>query len=413
MKLERLYVDIDNVAFDNRSYIDGHTLHVSKDELEKVVSSEAFSKVEISIAVPGTNTRIINIGDIVQPTIKLDDEGDTFPGVIGKMRTVGRGRSLMLRNIAVSEVVEMPVDIPSILDLSKVTVEAAYIAGYYHVTIDAFPAEGISRTVYLGSLHTASKKLARHLAGLAKACTPDETEEFTLERHNLEGLPKIAYLCDVFCHRPYTDALVYGETMGESLPIILHPNEIIDGAVLNRDYDNSTNADPTYVWQNHPIIFELYRRHGIDVNFVGVVLNNVHHTVESKLRNATMAASMVHNQLKAEGCIITKEGGGHPQIDVGLAADVLEGEYGIKTTLVLLGLSNETNAQVIFKSKYTDAIVSTGAAVVLSLPAADQVIGSSPDTRYGNPLGPMTIALRSMHGAQSQMGWTRYGAQRI
>ena len=210
------------------------------------------------------------------------------------------------------------------------------------------------RDEYLDALHLSSKKLSKLLALLAKDCTPDETEEFTLEREGLEGLPRVAYLADVFCHAPFTEMTLYGESMAAAMPVILHPNEILDGAVTNKDYDNSTNAEATYVWQNHPIILELYRRHGVDLNFVGVVLSNIHHTVEWKQRNATMAASMIHNQLRADGCIITKEGGGHPQVDMGFATDILEGEYGIKTTLMLtefLSPNNDSYGQLLFKSK--------------------------------------------------------------
>jgi glycine reductase len=419
MNLQRLYIDIDTVVFDKSSFVDQHTLHICREEFEKVVSDTAFSKVEISIAEPGTKCRIVNMGDIVQPMLKLDDEEATFPGVIGKMKTAGRGRTLLLRNVVVSETAEVKIQLPCMMDMTELGAEATDFAKYYHVVIDAVPAEGVSRDDYLNALHLASKKLAKHIAALARDCAPDETEEFTLTREGLEGLPRIAYLCDVFCHAPFTEMTLYGETMAAAMPVILHPNEVIDGAITNKDYDNSTNAEPTFVWQNHPIILELYRRHGIDLNFVGVVVSNVHHTVEWKQRNATMAAAMVHYQLHADGCIITKEGGGHPQVDMGFATDILEGEYGIKTTLMLaefLSPNNDSYGQLLFKSKYANAIVSTGCFYMVDFPAVDRTIGSIMPlmpTKDGTLTGPLLINNRSLQGCESQMGWTRYGSKKF
>ena len=418
MKLQRLYVDIDGIVFDDRSFIDGHTLHISGGELETVAGDPLFSKIEISVAEPGTKTRIVNMGDIVQPAIKLGDEDATFPGVIGRMKTAGSGTSLLLRGVVVSETSEVKIQLPAFMEMTELGAEQSDFAALHHIVLDAFPKEGVSRDDYLTALHRASKRLAKYLASLAIGLTPDETEEFTLERGNLEGLPRIAYLCDVFCHAPMTETTLYGESLAAAMPVILHPNEILDGAVTNKDYDNATNADPTYVWQNHPIILELYRRHGVDLNFVGVVVSNIHHTVEWKQRNATMAASMVHHQLHADGCVITKEGGGHPQVDVGFATDILEGEYGIKTVLMFaefLSPNNDSYGQLLFKSKYADAVVSTGCFAMLDLPAVDRVIGHIPPFGLNmkdssNPAGPLVINNRSMHGCESQMGWTRYGS---
>jgi glycine reductase len=182
------------------------------------------------------------------------------------------------------------------------------------------------------------------------------TEEFTLERDGLEGLPRIAYLADVFCHAPFTEMTLYGETMAAAMPVILHPNELLDGAITNKDYDNSVNADPTYIWQNHPIVLELYRRHGVDLNFVGVVMSNVHHTVEWKQRNAAMAAAMVRCSSKPtlhhhEGRRRTSAGRhGLPRIS---SRRIRRQDDADPTEF--LSPDNDAYGQLLFKSKYADA----------------------------------------------------------
>jgi len=417
MRLERLNFDIDRVVFGEKSLIDGSTLIISKPGIEQIAGSDAFLRVEVLIAAPGSGARILNVGDVTQPTVRIGEEDTTFPGLLGKMHTVGEGRSAMLRGVVVTEVVEVLLDITSLLQLSGEAADVSELADMWHVAVDAYPAPGIARYEYLDALHLASKRVAKYLASLACGLEPDETESFELEREVPDGLPRVAYLANVFCHRPCTETLVYGASMVESLPTILHPNEILDGALTSRDYDNSSNADPTYIWQNHPVILELYRRHGIDLDFAGVVVSNVHHELLWKERNAIMASALLNNNLRADAVIITKEGGGHPQVEVGIAADTLEGRYGIKTALILVEMLSEVNdsyGQIIFRSAYADAMVSTGCTAYATLPAPEKVIGTVWSERMDNSMGDkdseMSVNHRIIRGGQSQLGWTRYGS---
>jgi len=205
--------------------------------------------------------------------------------------------------------------------------------------------------------------------------------------------------------------------MLESLPTILHPNEMLDGAVSSRNYDNATNADPTFVWQNHPIVLELYRRHGVDLDFSGVVVSNVHHELSWKERNAVMSAALLNNNLRTDAVIITKEGGGHPQVDIGIAVDTLEGRYDIRTAIVLvemLSTANDSYGQIIFRSDYADAMVSTGCTAIVTLPRASREIGTVWFDRMGDgavsETGEVTVNYRTLRGGQSQLGWTRFGS---
>jgi len=422
MRLERLYFDINGVEFGDKSSICGRTLILNKHELESLLASREFELVEIDIVRPGSNVRILNVGDVVQPMLRLGSEDTTFPGLLGNIQTVGNGRSITLRGVAVTEVVEMTVDIPCLLQMTENASDVTEFADMWHITLDAFPAQGVLKHDYLKAVHLASKRLAKYVASLAAELEPCEIKVFELEHGALSNLPRVAYLANLFCHRPFTDSLVYGASMMESLPTILHPNEILDGALLGRDYDNAMNADPTYVWQNNPIILELYSRHGIDLNFVGVVVNNVHHELSWKERNAMISTSLLNNNLRAEAVIITKEGGGHPQVDVGLQVDILEKEYGIKTVAVLVEMlshSNDSYGQLIFKSDYADAIVSTGCTETVTLPPPSKEIGTAWSSREGmgegtlGEAGELTTNYRMLRSSQSQLGWTRFGSQKF
>jgi len=417
MKLERLYFDIKNVKFGEKSCIHDNTLILEQSELEKIAQDSVFSRVQVDIAAPGSDTRLVNVGDVTQPTLRLDAAETTFPGLTGKMETVGDGRTILLRGVVVTEIVEMDVDIPSQLQLSSEAEEITDLAAMWHVTVDAYPIDGTAKYDYLCAVNLASKRIAKYIAALAETLKPDAQETFELDSNVSDDLPKVAYLANVFCHRPYTESLIYGASMLESLPTILHPNEILDGALTNRDYDNATNADPTFVWQNHPIILELYSRHGKDLNFAGVVVSNVHHELSWKERNATMACALLKNNLNADAVIITKEGGGHPQVDIGIATNILEGKYGIKTAILMvemLSAKNDSYGQVIFQSEYADAMVSTGCAAFVSLPPAKKTIGMVGQDNRGNTevgeSGEMIINHRALKTGQSQLGYTKYGS---
>lgn len=424
MNLQREYVDIQDVVFDEKTAVQGHVLHLCRQELADLVQDRCFARVEIDVAKPGENCRIMSIGDVVQPMVRLDDEEATFPGVVGAMRQAGNGRTLCLRGVVVSEVVEVLLNLGNFMDFTGPATQFSEFSGMIHVTIDAFPAQDVSKDDYLHALTVASKKAAKYLAQAAKGCQPDQVETFTLERENLEGLPRVAYLCNAFSHAPLTDFTFYGDSMQTSLPTIVHPNEFLDGAMLDRDYGQLVNADPSYYWQNQPIILELYRRHGVDLNFVGVVLSNTPHTVTDKQRNAMIATGLIHRVLKADGVMITKEGGGHPQVDVQMDVELLEGKYGIATTLVLcefLSPNNGSYEQVLFTTEYANAMVSTGCVEPLTVGPVEKVIGSNTIPFYpgfGKP-GPIDAKAgfihrnRSVRGSLGQLGGSYFTTRKF
>ena len=424
MNLQRHYVDIRDVVLDSKTTVQDHVLHLCSQELVELLQNRSFSKIEIDVAKPGECCRIINIGDVVQPMIRLDDEDATFPGVVGAMRQAGDGRTLCLRGVVVSEVVEVPLSLGNYLDLSGPATELSELSGKIHITLDAYPSPDVDKDEYLAALTVASKKAAKFLAQAAKECAADQVETFTLEREGLENLPRVAYLCNAFSHAPLTDFTFYGDSMQTSLPTIVHPNEILDGAMLDRDYGQLINADPTYYWQNQPIILELYRRHGMDLNFVGVVLSNTPHIVTDKQRNAMIATGLIHHQLQAQGVLITKEGGGHPQVDVQMDVELLEGKYGIATTLVLcefLSPNNGSYEQVLFTTDYANAMVSTGCVEPLTVGPVDKVIGETtipfyPGFGKPGPIDPKQGFIhrnRSVRGSLGQLGGSYFTTRKF
>jgi len=415
MHLQKRYVDIEAAVFDSKTFLDGHTLHIDREELKEVVADARFARVEFELAFPGEDCRLMNVGDIVQPVCKLETGASTFPGTVDAIASVGTGETVALRGFAVAEILEVDLPLGTFVDMTGPAAPHTQFSKTINLTIDAFPAKDVHKNDYIAALNLASKKAAKYLGQAAQACAPDATETFTLERDNLAGLPRVVYIFQIFSHAPYTDTTYYGGDCAKMMPLLIHPNEVLDGALCNRDYFQMTNADPTYLYQNQPMILELYRRHGVDINFCGVILSNSPHELADKRRNAMLAADLAHYHLRADAAVLTKEGGGHPQIDLGMLCDNCE-NYGIRTAILIsefLSPDNAADESVLFTTKNANAIVSSSCLQKLVCPPVRRVIGSTavPDlTNLGkvDAYGGFTLLNHKTRGGTSQQGGTMY-----
>lgn len=420
MRLEKRYVDIQRVEFADRTYVEQNVLYLSKKELKEVAMDYHFAEVDFDIAEPGTSCRLSYVSDCVQPIFKLGEGESTFPGIVDDIHRVGTGATVVLRGISVTETLLVPMVIASTLDMTGPAVEESLILPkLIHVCILAKPAEGVTNNDYFNAVNVASKKVAKYLAEAAKDVKPDEIEVFELKQEGLENLPKVAYIFQIFSHAPLTDTVFYGDGCATMLPTVVQANEILDGALIYRDYYQVSNASPTYVLQNHPVIIELMQRHGKDINFVGVIMSNTPAEVENKRRNAMHCAGLAKYQLKADCAIISKEGGGHPQIDVGLNCDACE-ELGIRTVLLLtefLSAGNPIDELVLFSTENADAMVTNGCTSVMNFPRMDRVIGLPTMQNQTNTVtldvhGPFSYAVYPVvRDALNQIGNTNLGSE--
>ena len=112
---------------------------------------------------------------------------------------------------------------------------------------------------------------------------PDETQVFELppvaSNQGPKELPRIAYIFPMHSHQHPTqqkETVFYGSNIQGFMPTVVHPNEILDGALM------FSYSAFTWFAQNHPVILELYRRHGKDLWFAGVVLTVAPATVVRK-----------------------------------------------------------------------------------------------------------------------------------
>jgi glycine reductase len=123
-----------------------------------------------------------------------------------------------------------------------------------------------------------------------------------------------------------------------------------------------------------------------------------------------MAAGLFKHALQVDGVIITKEGGGHTDVDLMENCEACEA-LGIKTVLIdneWLGPDGSGNLPLLTLSPKADAIVSVGNVdAIFNLPPMDKVIGGTSMFDLGRNLQEsLHILMRFIPSGISQVGFT-------
>ena len=291
----------------------------------------------INIARPGDKTRIICIQDVMQPRCR--ENGNNFPGFVDKMQIVGNGRTVSLDGAGViisnpeSTRIEM-----GVLDMDGPMAGLTPYAKLNIVSLAFYPVEDIKNDaneerIFEDAIKAAGLKACVYLAKAGLEVKPDDVEVFESEVGESvdPSLPRVAYCFQTytpqFDYKGRSDRFFYGAAMTNTFPTIINPNEALDGALVGW---NAIKAIETYSMQNNGTIKELYKHHGKDLNFVGVVVYSASTDAENRQRSADMCANLLKNVLHADGAVLTKILGGMPHADIACTGVACE-KAGVKT----------------------------------------------------------------------------------
>lgn len=216
------------------------------------------------------------------------------------------------------------------------------------------------------------------------------------------------------------ESILYGDNLSGMLPTVLHPNEILDGAVIAQNFNLGID---TYSFLNNPVIQELYKKHGKEIDFAGVVVCVSHVTRNQRERSIGMTANLAANVLGADLAIITKVGGGIPESDVMLTIESLE-RIKVKTTAIMWAhLGNGTIQDILTAySPAANALVSAGINdALVNLPGQEKVIGGNeieplsddPKAKPQNPHSAIQVRCREICGVINQLGASRVALEEI
>lgn len=372
MRLELGLIHIKDVRFGTRTAVEDDILIIDREELTALLAQEPlFEHVEVAVAHPGESCRIIHILDVVEPRYRL--EGPNFPGALDPMGLVGDGKTRVLRNVCVVETSTQGRG-RNVIDMSGPATAYSPFGATHNIALIPRPVRGADRDEVRLAIKKAGLQAAVYLAAAAKNAVADETKVYYLPptalNHGSNQLPRIGYIFPIHSQQHPThqkETVFYGSNIQGFMPTVVHPNEFLDGALM------FSYSAFTYFAQNHPVIEELYRRHGRDLCFAGVVATIAPVTVAEKQRNAYLAARLAKEVLSADGVIATKIGGGAVDTDLMMMYERCE-EMGMKAALIIMERYPDTG--ITFVPAGVNALVTPGLTRdAITLPPVKRVIG--------------------------------------
>ncbi len=392
MRLEMTTFPVEDVKFSGQCSYKKGILEINKEELAKLVlQDKRVASVSLDVAFPGEQTRIVKLRDAVEPRAKVSGPGCVFPGILGPVETVGEGRTHRLSGITVMPSAEYHPTILSgteaqsagIVDMWGPGAQVTPFGSTINIVLMVNLVNGVTELEAHCAIQSAEFRVAHRLAEITRGMTPEDMEVFELFEVD-PSLPRIAYVltCLTEWHQSHSLVAYYGLPIRESLPTFIHPNELFDGA-LTVDARRGGGINTTsWTWMTQPVILELLRQHGKQLNFLGVILQRTRFETEFGKQVTAVGTSQMARLLGADGVVITRTvTSGNNFMDVMLTVQSCE-QKGIKTVFLTpeWGGKDGSELPLAFYVPEATAMVSTGSFerdIVLPKPAKVVGVGDS------------------------------------
>jgi len=414
MRLTLAYHAVSDVRFGDTTQLDGSSLLVDQEALRQhLLADRRLASVDFHIVRPGDSCRFGVVFDILEPRAKAPGAGPDFPGILGPIEMVGQGITHVLQGAAVTVLDEgAPIAGGKIVEMSGEAAAACPYASLSHLVVVPHLVPDLERHTALHALRLASVQASVYLAGAAVRQEAAAMEVFDTPGpvvSGREGVPRIAYIGQIHSRQRVAEVdeqILYGTNTVGMVPVLLHPNEWLDGAVV---ISHSSRGVETYFYQNHPVITELYRWHRAgEITLVGTIATMAASDNDDRARNCMLAAQQAKWALAADGVILTKYGGGAPHADMALTARMCEA-LGIRTTVQVEDMSRDRRAESsqLFNYAEVDAMVHVGGNDThWAVPAVERAIGGNPEATAA--LGvPQRLEASRLCGVVSQQGASR------
>ncbi|KHS55940.1 MULTISPECIES: sarcosine reductase complex component B subunit alpha [Terrisporobacter] len=383
MKLELGKIFINDIQFAQKTEVIDSVLYVYKREVEEIVlSDDRIKSVNVDIARPGESVRIAPVKDVIEPRVKVFGEGSIFPGILNKVKTVGSGRTNALKGACVVTGGNIVAFQEGIIDMSGPIAQYTPFSMTNNLCIMMEPKDNLEAHSYEQAARMAGLRVATYLGEVGRDVEPDEvivyeTKPIREQIKEYPNLPTVAYVHMLQSQGLLHDTYYYGVDAKQIVPTLMYPTEIMDGAIISGNCVAPCDKVTTYHHLNNPVIEDLYKRHGKDLNFVGVILTNENVFLMDKERSSDMVAKLVE-YLGIDGVIITEEGYGNPDTDLMMnckkCTDV--GSDVVLITDEFPGRDGKSQS-VADATKEADAVVSCGQGnLVVHFPAMDKIIGT-------------------------------------
>lgn len=392
MELKRCYYKIKDIIWSDKTEYDAGLLKICKSELIEITKpfTKTIKGLDFEVVHPGENTRIIHLLDTIQPMWKSSGQGRQYSGIFGDPVIAGEGCTNILDGLTIMESAPLPWEDKSassgllypreaIVDMVGPIKEWTPFSQTINLVIVFNLKDGKSSDEYDSDIRLCGLKIAEYLASTTHGKKADREETFNDSREEKESnLPNVVLVWQVQNQGVYANTYLYGKSIDNLVPTILHPNEMLDGCLISGNYAWPAFKIPSFLHVNHPILLELYKKHGKDLNFKGVILSRSHNPNDwEKKRSANFCVKLAR-MLRADGLVIAWEGGGNAATDAMLTIREAENR-GIKTSTITFefgGKDGTEGSLLVDDVPEADAIISGGSIEKeITLPKVDRVVG--------------------------------------
>lgn len=405
---------VTRAEFGVRTRWEGGVLTINKGEIEEALRADPkVARAQLDITAPGDSCRITHVSDVLEPRIKAEGPGQTFPGVCNRpVDSVGSGvthrlgglglvesslneRSAAVRTMTAEQALSLPQNErpQDYIDMSGPGAVTPYAQLVNVVlTVDTVPGI-VGEDQYLVT-HSAALRVADMLAECTRELAPPQVEVIDTAKR-VQGLPGIVFNCNLMSMEHWTgpDAkmgtAIYGATR-LSAPWVLSPAEMLDGAVSQR---------VSWHFTNNPIVRQLLGRHGKDLNFLACIIQRTNWGGQREMQLSANRSAQVASLLGAQGAIITTNIRGRRFVDTVLGVTAYE-DSGIRTVLMTEEEDDEdgTAPPLLVYTPEMQAVVSTGAGACGPFHPVKRVIGArSGDEAWAGELPMIAGRYGSFH----------------
>ena len=426
MKLEMGHIFINDIQFGEVSKIENGVLYVAEEAVREIVlEDEKIKSVSFDIARPGESVRITPVKDVIEPRCKVEGKGGIFPGVIAKVDTVGSGKTYALKGMAVVTAGKIVGFQEGIIDMTGLGAQYTPFSKLNNFVMVCEPVDGIKPHDYEKAVRLAGFRVACYLGELSRDLTPDETKVYETYgimegKEKYPDLPRVAYVQMLQSQGLLHDTYVYGVDAKKIVPTIMHPTEVMDGAIVSGNCVSACDKNPTYVHLNNPVVHDLFEEHGKTINFVCHIITNENVYLADKMRSSDWTAKLCRF-LDLDAVIVSQEGFGNPDTDLIMNTKKIEAE-GVKTVIITDEYAGrDGKSQSLADSDpAADAVVTGGNAnQLIHLPKLDKVIGT---LDYVNVIagasdqtlqedGSLLVEIQVMTGATNETGFNLLSAR--
>jgi glycine reductase len=425
LRLEIGEINIKDVKFGKKCEVLDNVLYVNKEELVGLIDDNHFESIDIQLAKPGEEVRITPVKDVIEPRVKVSGGGAMFPGIINEVKTVGSGRTHVLKGSAVITCGKIVGFQEGIIDMSGPGAEYTPFSKLNNVVVVCNQKDGLEPHSVEKSVRLAGLTIADYLGKLGKDIEPNNVKTYeTLplfeQAQQYPELPKVGYVYMLQTQGLMHDTYVYGTDAKHIIPTILYPTEVMDGAILSGNCVSACDKNTTYHHLNNPVIEHLYKQHGKEINFMGVIITNETVYLQDKERSSDFVAKFAE-YLGLDGVLITQEGFGNPDTDLIMNCKKVEAK-GIDTVILTDEYAGRDGASqsLADADEAADAVVTAGNAnELIELPPMKRVIGMLDyvDNIAGGfdgslrPDGSILAEIQVITGSTNELGFNKLTAR--